>query len=127
MQRKISGAYEYQAFLLLQIAFTVVYILRGLDKIIYTLTDWAPLRPPLAFQFPATESKPFILAIGIVEVLIGIGVIFKPKFFAYFIAIWSLAVVINFALGQYYDFALREFGLLLAALALGRHSHKYGQ
>lgn len=50
----------------------------------------------------------------------------KPRIFAYVVAIWLLGIIVNLLmLPVYYDVALRDFGLLLAALALGRLSAEY--
>ena len=63
---------------------------------------------------------------GIIEIIAGIGVWFKPKIFAYVVAAWLFAIIINLLLvHNFYDVALRDLGLLLGALALGRLSMKY--
>ena len=67
-----------------------------------------------------------MMVVGIIEIIAGIGVWFKPKIFAYIVALWLLAIIINLLmLHRFYDIALRDFGLLLGALALARLSHKY--
>jgi hypothetical protein len=58
----------------------------------------------------------------------GIGVAIWPKIFSYVVAAWLLGIIINLLLipasnpMPHYDVALRDVGLLLAALALGRLS-----
>ena len=123
--RKFSGAYEYQAFRILQILFVIVSTFKGLDKILYYLTGWT-FNSPVFTQFLQTNDRNFVLAIGIVEVIIGIGVIFKPKFFAYLLMVWTVVIIINFSVGKHYDIALREFVLFLSAFALAKLSYKYG-
>ena len=123
---KLSGAYEYQAFRILQIAFVIAPIIAGLDKFFYFLTNWSKYLSPSALQFMQGNDRYFMMAIGIIEIIVGIGVIFKPKIFSYIVALWLLCIIINLLLQRgYYDIALRDLGLLLAALALGRLSHKY--
>jgi hypothetical protein len=69
-----------------------------------------------------------MLFVGVIEIIAGLGVIFKPKLFSYIIALWLLALIINLLLtGIYYDIALRDFGLLLSVLALGCLSQKYAK
>ncbi len=64
-----------------------------------------------------------MLVVGAIEIIAGIGVLLKPQVFAYVVALWLLGIIINLLLlGQFYDIALRDFGLLLGALALGRLS-----
>lgn len=123
---KFSAAYEYQAFRLLQIAFVILSVFRGLDKIVYFITGWTRFHSPIVLRFYQSTDKSFILAVGIVEVLIGIGIIFKPKFFAYLLAVWIIVIILNFiSLGEYFDIGLRDVSLLLSTLALARLSHKF--
>lgn len=68
----------------------------------------------------------FMMAVGVVEIIAGLGVLFKPKFFAYVVSLWLLGIVINLLMtGHYFDIALRDIGLCLSSLALGRLSQKY--
>ena len=65
---------------------------------------------------------------GVVEIVAGLGMIFQPKVFAYIVAIWLLAIIVNLLLlGQYWDVALRDLGLFFGALALGRLSFIYNR
>jgi hypothetical protein len=67
-----------------------------------------------------------MLAVGVIEVIAGIGVALKPRIFAYVVSAWLLGIVINLLLtGQYFDIALRDFGLALGALALARLSQEF--
>ncbi len=60
------------------------------------------------------------------EILAGVGVYFKPKIFSYIVALWLLGIIVNLLLtGHYFDIALRDLGLLLGAVSLGKFSHKY--
>jgi len=62
----------------------------------------------------------------VIEIIAGIGVFFFPRIFAYVVAIWLLGIIINLLLVPgYYDIALRDLGLCLGALALGRLSMVY--
>lgn len=123
---KYQGDYGYQAFRILQLTFIIAPILAGLDKFFYFLTDWSIYLSPTALEAIKGYGKPFLYAVGVIEIIVGIGMIFKPKFFAYVASLWLLLIVINLIfLGRYWDIALRDLGLCLAALALGRISHKY--
>jgi hypothetical protein len=67
-----------------------------------------------------------MLAVGLIEIVAGLGVWFKPKLFAYVVAAWLLLIITNLLLiPGYYDVALRDFGLALAAVALGRLSKEF--
>lgn len=111
----------YQAFQILRFAFTIAPILAGLDKFFNYLTNWEQyLSSPFnVFGNPHTT----MMVVGIIEIIAGIGVWIKPKIFAYIVALWLLAIIINLlVLGSFYDIALRDLGLLLGALSLGRLS-----
>jgi len=67
-----------------------------------------------------------MLAVGIIEIVAGLGVAFKPKIFAYVVLAWLLLIVINLLMiPGYFDVALRDFGLSLGALALARLSQEF--
>lgn len=116
----------YQAFRLLQIVFVVAPILAGLDKFFYLLTNWSNYISPLALRVINYHDRGFMMIAGIIEIIAGIGIILRPKIFAYIVAIWLLLIIINLLMtGHYFDIALRDLGLLLSAIALGRLSQKY--
>ncbi len=123
---KFSADPGYQAFRLLQFTFVVAPLLAGLDKFFYFLTDWSMYLSPLAMQVIGHHDRPFMMGVGIVEVIAGLGTWWKPKFFAYIVSLWLLGILVNLLLtGHYFDIALRDLGLALGALALGRLSQKY--
>jgi hypothetical protein len=65
----------------------------------------------------------FVSGIGVVEIVAGILVALKPSIGAYGVASWLLGITSNSLLiSGYCDIALRDFGLLLGAFALGRLS-----
>ena len=67
-----------------------------------------------------------MLAVGVIEIVAGLGVAFKPRLFAYVVSAWLLLIVVNLLLiPGYFDVALRDFGLSLGALALARLSQEY--
>ena len=115
---------SYQAYQILHFAFTIAPILAGADKFFNFLTHWEQyLSAPFnVFGNPHTT----MLVVGVIEIIAGIGVWFKPKIFAYIVALWLLGIIVNLLiLNSFYDIALRDFGLLLGALALARLSTKY--
>jgi hypothetical protein len=112
---------SYQAYQILHFAFTIAPILAGLDKFFNFLTHWEQY---LAAPFNVFgNAHTTMLVVGVIEIIAGIGVWLKPQYFAYIVALWLLGIIVNLLiLGQFYDVALRDFGLLLGALALGRLS-----
>jgi len=111
----------HQAFLLLRTVFTIAPIVFGLDKFIGLLTDWeAYLAPWINDLVPGTAHQA-MLVVGVVEIVAGVLVAVRPAIGGYVVAAWLLGIIINLVtMGEYYDVALRDFGLLVAALALAR-------
>src|SRR5437762_2246990 len=110
-----------QAFLLLRTVFTVAPVLFGLDKFFGLLTDWERyLAPQFDALIPGTAHQA-MLAVGVVEILAGLLVAVLPRIGGYVVAAWLAGIIVNLLLvGGFYDIALRDFGLLVAALALAR-------
>jgi hypothetical protein len=112
-----------QAFQILRIGFTVAPILAGLDKFFDVLVDWDKYISPMANNVLGGYGHQFMLVVGVIEIIAGIGVFLKPRVFAYVVAAWLLLIILNLlSIPGYYDIALRDLGLLLGALALGRLS-----
>jgi hypothetical protein len=111
----------YQAFSLLRAGFTVAPILFGLDKFADWLVDWRIyLAPELNDLIPGNAHQA-MLAVGVIEILAGVVVALRPKFGGYLVAAWLGGIIVNFLLlADFYDIALRDFGLLIGALALAR-------
>src|SRR5215211_2068449 len=111
-----------QAFMLLRIAFTVAPILFGLDKFVNVLADdWTRY---LATEFndiiPGSAADAMHI-VGVVEIVAGLVVAVTPRFGGLLVAGWLGGIIVNLLLvGGYGDIALRDFGLLLGALALAR-------
>jgi hypothetical protein len=56
----------------------------------------------------------------------GVTVALKPRYGAYLVAAWLAGIVINLLTHSgFYDIALRDFGLMLAALTLARLASVY--
>lgn len=116
----------HQAFFLLRLTFIIAPILAGLDKFFYLFANWSNYISPFVLKIIHNNDHGFMMAVGVVEIIAGIGVFFKPQFFSYVVSLWLLGIVINLLMtGHYFDIALRDFGLCLSSLALGRLSQKY--
>lgn len=111
----------YQAYFILRTGFVVAPLLFGLDKFTELLADWSIyLWPSLASALPGSADQ-IMLVVGAIEIVAGILVALRPDIGAYVVAAWLGGIILNLLLlGDFYDIALRDFGLLLAALALGR-------
>src|SRR5687767_11334340 len=111
----------YQAFWLLRIGFVVAPILFGIDKFAHVLVDWDRYLAPEFTDLFDAQAHTLMYAVGAIEIVAGLVVAFRPRIGGYLVAAWLAGIIINLLLiGDYYDIALRDFGLLLAALALAR-------
>ena len=125
---RITGlARAHQAFVLLRTVFTVAPIAFGVDKFFGLLTDWdAYLAPWIDDLVPGTAHQA-MLAVGVVEILAGLLVAVRPAVGGYVVAAWLFGIIVNLVtMGEYYDVALRDVGLLVGALALARLSTSPG-
>ncbi len=110
-----------QAFRLLRTVFTVAPILFGLDKFAEVLTEWDRYLAPGINDLIPGSAHQVMLIVGVVEIAAGLLVAAAPRIGGYVVAAWLAGIIINLLLiGNYYDVALRDFGLLVGALALAR-------
>jgi hypothetical protein len=111
----------FQAFILLRIGFAVAPILFGLDKFLNWLVDWDRYLAPEINDIIPGNAHQAMLIIGVVEIVAGLVVAVRPRLGGYLVAAWLGGIIANLLLqADYYDIALRDFGLLLAALTLAR-------
>ncbi|WP_307680346.1 DoxX family membrane protein [Streptomyces sp. V4I2] len=116
----------YQAFLVLRTAFTVAPILFGLDKFANLLVDWPMYLAPWINDFVPGSAQAAMYAVGAIEIAAGIAVALAPRFGAWLVAGWLAGIIVNLlTIPDYYDIALRDFGLLLGAVALARLAERY--
>ena len=114
-----DGAHD--AFLLLRTVFTVAPIAFGLDKFAQVLTDWDRYLAPWINDLVPGDAHDAMLLVGVIEVLAGLLVAVAPRWGGYVVALWLAGIIVDLlTLGDYYDVALRDFGLLVGALALAR-------
>src|SRR4029453_7592060 len=111
----------YQAFAPLRLGFTVAPILFGLDKFLNWLVDWRIYLAPELNDIIPGNAPQAMLIVGAIEIVAGLVVALRPKFGGYLVAAWLAGIIVNLLLqADFYDIALRDFGLLLGAIALAR-------
>ena len=110
-----------QAFVLLRTVFTIAPIAFGLDKFTNVLVDWdLYLAPWINDIVPGTAAQA-MYAVGVVEIVAGLVVAVAPRFGGWLVAAWLGGIIVNLlTFSGFYDVALRDFGLLVAAVALAR-------
>ena len=116
-----------QAFMLLRIAFTVAPILFGLDKFAEVMiSDWPKYLAPEFNDIIPGSAQDAMYIVGGVEIAAGFVVAVVPRFGGLLVAGWLAGIIVSLLLvGGYADIALRDFGLLLAALTLARLASAY--
>jgi hypothetical protein len=119
-----SSAHDSQlAFRLLYGAFVLLPIVAGFDKFADVLANWSGYLAPIVTDTLPVRSEMLMRIAGVIEIAAGLLVALRRRLGAYVVAGWLAAVIVNlFALGHYWDVALRDVGLLLGALALARLS-----
>jgi hypothetical protein len=117
---------RYQAFALMRLAFTVAPIAFGLDKFFNVMVDWPVYLAPWINDIAPGSAQDFMYFVGVTEIAAGVAVALKPRYGAYIVAGWLAGIVVNLLTHSgYYDIALRDFGLMLAALTLARLASVY--
>jgi hypothetical protein len=115
-----------QAFLLLRTVFTVAPIVFGLDKFANLLTDWPRYLAPWIDGIVPGTAQQAMYAVGVVEIVAGVAVAVVPRFGSWLVAAWLGGIIVNLlTIPGFYDVALRDFGLLVAAVALARLASIY--
>ena len=108
-----------RAFFLLRTVFVIAPIAFGLDKFVEVLTEWDRYLAPWIDDIVPGSAHQAMLAVGIIEIVAGIVVAIIPRYGALLVAAWLAGIIVNLvSMGEFYDVALRDFGLLVGALAL---------
>jgi uncharacterized membrane protein YphA (DoxX/SURF4 family) len=118
----------YGAFLVLRIGFTALPIIFGVDKFTNVLTNWEAYLAPWIVATSPLGAHTVMLVVGVIEVVAGVAVAIKPRYGAYVVAAWLAGIIVNLlSYPGFFDVALRDVGLLLAALTLARLASVYDQ
>ena len=116
----------YHAFLMLSSVFTVAPIVFGLDKFANLLVDWPIYLAPWINDLVPGSAQQAMYVVGVIEIVAGIAVAVAPRFGAWLVAAWLAAIIVNLlTFPGFFDIALRDFGLLVAAVALARLASRY--
>ena len=115
-----------QAFHMLRIGYALLPIAAGTDKFFDYLANWDAYLAPQVTRVLPTNAHAFMSGVGVIEIAAGLAVALRPRIGAYVVAAWLAGIILNLlVLGGHYDLALRDFGLMIGALALGRLSAEY--
>ena|SRR5438128_2855471 len=114
-----------QAYLILHVGFAALPIIAGLDKFFDRLANWEIYLAPRVTQITGLTAHNFMMIVGVVEIVAGLLVAVAPRIGGYVVALWLWGIIANLLMMppgemQFYDIALRDFGLSLGAIALAR-------
>lgn len=117
-----------QAFWILRCGYTALPIIAGVDKFSHLLANWDLYLAPAVTRIVPRPPHNFMLIVGAIEIVAGLVVAVAPRVGAWVVAAWLAGIISNLMMtGGFYDVALRDFGLMLGAVALGRlsatHAH----
>ncbi len=117
----------YAAYVLLHIGYVVLPLWMGIDKFAKVLNDdWPGYLAPWIVHLLPFSGQTAMYVVGAVEILAGIMVLIKPRYASYVVALWLAGIIVNLlTYSGFYDVALRDFGLLVGALALARLAAAY--
>jgi uncharacterized membrane protein YphA (DoxX/SURF4 family) len=117
---------RYQAFWLMRLGYTVLPLAMGIDKFFNAMVSWPKYLADWIDNIAPGTAQQFMYFVGAVEILAGILVLLKPRYAAYIVAAWLAGIVINlFSYGEWWDIGVRDIGLMLGALTLGRLASYY--
>jgi uncharacterized membrane protein YphA (DoxX/SURF4 family) len=117
---------RYQAFTILRVGFTVLPIAMGVDKFFNAMTSWPQYLADWIDNIVPGTAQQFMYGVGVVEIIAGLIVAIRPRYGGYIVAAWLAGIVVNLlSYGEWYDVAVRDFGLMLGALTLGRLASVY--
>jgi hypothetical protein len=121
-----SSTPAWQAFQILRVAFVLAPVIAGLDKFFHLLVNWDMYLAPVIANLSPIGGHGLMLVVGVIEIIAGIIVALKPQIGGYIVALWLWGIIINLLLiPNFFDIALRDFGLSLGAIALARLSKEY--
>jgi hypothetical protein len=105
----------------LRFAIGLTATLAGLDKFLNVLADWSAYVSPLAAELLPVSTGTFMGIVGVIELAVGIAILTGwTRIGAYVASVWLLGVAVNLLLGGFYDVAVRDVVMAVAAFTLAR-------
>lgn len=111
----------YAAYSILRYGFIALPLLMGLDKFFNVMTDWTGYLASWIADLSPFSPQVTMYVVGVIEIIAAIAMVIKPRYASYVVSAWLALIILDLlTYSGYYDVALRDLGLLLAALALTR-------
>ncbi len=121
-----AAAGAQAAFWILRVGFVVLPLWMGIDKFFNGMTDWPHYLAPWIVDIIPFSAQTAMYVVGAIEIIAGIAIALKPRYASFVVAAWLAGIIINLlTYSGFYDVALRDFGLFVAAVALAALSQVF--
>lgn len=106
----------------LRLVFGLVPIVAGLDKFTDLLVQWDKYLAPAVAKLLPLSPRAFMHVVGVIEIAAGVGVLLTPwtRLFAWIVGLWLIGIALDLVLGGFYDIAVRDTVMAIAAFCLAR-------
>ena len=96
--------------------------LAGLDKFFNLLADWPAYLSPIAAHVLPMSASSFMHVIGVIEMVVGAAILAGvTRLGGYVAAAWLVGIAVNLVTtGHYFDVAVRDVEMAIAAFTLAR-------
>lgn len=112
----------------LRLAYGLVPLLAGLDKYANILTDWERYVSPLVASLLPVRVETFLHIVGVVEVAVGLAVLFGLTRLGGLIAMaWLAAISLQLLLAGFFDIAVRDLVMAIGAYTLANVAAERGE
>jgi hypothetical protein len=117
-----SEARLMAAWWALRIGLGVGMLAAGVDKYFDKLATWSMYVSPLAERLLPVSEELFLRSVGTFEALLGLAILTRwTRLGGYLMALWLVSIAANLAAtGSFWDLAMRDSEIALAAFALAR-------
>ena len=113
----------HNAWIALRFGIGLTATLAGIDKFFNLLADWGSYVSPAAAQLLPVSTGTFMGIVGVIELAVGVAILTGwTRVGAYVASAWLLGVAANLVLAGFYDVAVRDVVMALAAFVLARLS-----
>ncbi|GAA3753581.1 DoxX family membrane protein [Microbacterium kribbense] len=126
---RVKADPAFGAFWILRVGFIILPLLMGLDKFFNVMVDWTSYLAPWIANLSPLGAQNTMYVVGVIEIIAAIGIAVKPRWASWVVAAWLVGIIINLVTGGTgtLDIALRDLGLVVAALALAALAAKYNR
>ncbi len=106
----------------LKVGLGLAALLAGLDKFFNFLADWPGYLSPLVRAVLPVSPRVFMYFAGVVEMVVGAAILTRwARLGSYVVMAWLVAIAVNLvATGRFFDVAVRDVEMAIAAYALAR-------